>query len=201
MDVAAFLEAAKGDKCELLFKVDVFTGMRRGEIAGLTWKCVDFRKGTISVSQQLQKRKGGYYFTTPKNGKSRVITPAPRVMEYLKEQKRKQTEDRLLAGPLWQDLGFVFTNEVGNHLDFNMIDTRFKKIAIAIGAPEARFHDLRHTYAVNSIRAGDDIKTVQENLGHASAAFTLDVYAHVTEEMRKDSASRMEAFMEEILGL
>ncbi|MBQ6207244.1 MAG: site-specific integrase [Oscillospiraceae bacterium] len=201
VDVAAFLEAAKGDKCELLFKVDVFTGMRRGEIAGLTWKCVDFRKGTISVSQQLQKRKGGYYFTTPKNGKSRVITPAPRVMEYLKEQKRKQTEDRLLAGPLWQDLGFVFTNEVGNHLDFNMIDTRFKKIAIAIGAPEARFHDLRHTYAVNSIRAGDDIKTVQENLGHASAAFTLDVYAHVTEEMRKDSASRMEAFMEEILGL
>ena len=122
-------------------------------------------------------------------------------MEYLREQKRKQTEARLLAGPLWQDSGFVFTNEVGNHLDFNLISKHFKKIAKAIGAPEARFHDLRHTYAVNSLRAGDDVKTVQENLGHSSAAFTLNVYAHVTEEMKKDSASRMEAFMEKILGL
>ena len=122
-------------------------------------------------------------------------------MEYLREQKRKQTEARLLAGPLWQDSGFVFTNEVGNHLDFNLISKHFKKIAKAIGAPEARFHDLRHTYAVNSLRAGDDVKTVQENLGHSSAAFTLNVYAHVTEEMKKDRASRMEAFMEKILGL
>ena len=201
VDVAAFLEAAKGDKCEMLFKVAVFTGMRRGEIVGLTWNNVDFRNGTIRVSQQLQKRKGGYYFTTPKSGKTRVITPAPRVMQYLREQKRKQIEARLLAGLLWQDLGFVFTNEVGNHLDFNLITKHFKKIATAIGAPEARFHDLRHTYAVNSLRAGDDVKTVQENLGHSSAAFTLNVYAHVTEEMKKDSASRMEAFMEKILGL
>ena len=122
-------------------------------------------------------------------------------MEYLREQKRQQVEARLRAGPLWHDLGFVFTNEVGNHINFNMVDRHFKKIAVAIGAPEARFHDLRHTYAVNSLRAGDDVKTVQENLGHASAAFTLDVYAHVTEEMKKDSANRMEAFMEKILSL
>ena len=201
VDVAAFLEAAKGDKCEMLFKVDAFTGMRRGEIVGLMWKNVDFQKGTIRINQQIQRRKGGYYFTTPKHDKTRVITPAPRVMEYLREQKRQQVEARLRAGPLWHDLGFVFTNEVGNHINFNMVDRHFKKIAVAIGAPEARFHDLRHTYAVNSLRAGDDVKTVQENLGHASAAFTLDVYAHVTEEMKKDSANRMEAFMEKILSL
>ena len=84
---------------------------------------------------------------------------------------------------------------------FNLITKHFKKIATSIGAPEARFHDLRHTYAVNSLRAGDDVKTVQENLGHSSATFTLNVYAHVTEEMKTDSASRMEAFMEKILGL
>ena len=58
-----------------------------------------------------------------------------------------------------------------------------------------RFHDLRHTYAVTSIHSGDDIKTVQENLGHHTAAFTLDQYGHVTETMRRDSADRMQAFI------
>ena len=71
----------------------------------------------------------------------------------------------------------------------------------SIGLPEARLHDLRHSYAVASIRAGDDIKTVQDNLGHATAAFTLDVYAHATEQMKRDSAARMEVYIEKVLGL
>ena len=61
-----------------------------------------------------------------------------------------------------------------------------------------RFHDLRHTFAVNSLKAGDDIKTVQENLGHHTAAFTLDVYAHVTSGMKQESASRMEKFLRSV---
>lgn len=64
-----------------------------------------------------------------------------------------------------------------------------------------RFHELSHTYAVNAIRAGDDIKTIQGNLGHASAAFTLDRYGPFTERMRQDSAARMEGFIKGVLGL
>lgn len=64
-----------------------------------------------------------------------------------------------------------------------------------------RLHDLRHTYAVNAIRAGDDIKTVQSNMGHATAAFTLDKYGHFTERMKQDSAARMESFMKDVLNL
>ncbi|MBQ6382641.1 MAG: tyrosine-type recombinase/integrase [Clostridia bacterium] len=63
-----------------------------------------------------------------------------------------------------------------------------------------RVHDLRHTFAVNSLRAGDDIKTLQENMGHFSAAFTLDRYGHVTEEMRKASSQRMQAFIDSMTG-
>lgn len=62
------------------------------------------------------------------------------------------------------------------------------------------FHDLRHSYAVASLRAGDDIKTVQGNLGHHTAAFTLDVYGHVTEEMKRASAERMEKFIQGVSG-
>ena len=67
-----------------------------------------------------------------------------------------------------------------------------------IGSPETRFHDLRHSYAVASIRSGDDIKTVQDNLGHATAAFTLDVYGHVTQQMKQESANRMEQFFKAV---
>ena len=71
----------------------------------------------------------------------------------------------------------------------------------AAGLEGVRFHDTRHTYAVNALRAGDDVKTVQGNLGHATAAFTLDKYGHVTERMRQDSAARMEGFIKDVLGL
>ena len=74
----------------------------------------------------------------------------------------------------------------------------FAKIAKQIGAPECRVHDLRHTFAVLSLQNGDDIKTVQNNLGHATASFTLDVYGHVTEQMKKESAARMEQFIKAV---
>ena len=73
-----------------------------------------------------------------------------------------------------------------------------QKVAAEIGVPNARVHDLRHTYAVLSLQNGDDIKTVQGNLGHATAAFTLDVYGHVSERMEEDSANRMQQYIENL---
>lgn len=67
----------------------------------------------------------------------------------------------------------------------------FKRVMRSLGLSELRFHDLRHTFAVNSLKAGDDIKTVQENLGHATASFTLSTYAHATPGMKRESANRM----------
>ena len=75
---------------------------------------------------------------------------------------------------------------------------RIHHIRVTIVDCMFHFHDLRHSYAVISLKSGDDVKTVQENLGHATAAFTLDVYGHVTEKMKKDSANRMEAFIKSV---
>lgn len=77
----------------------------------------------------------------------------------------------------------------------------FKKIVSSIGCPNTRFHDLRHSYAVAAIRSGDDIKTIQGNLGHATAAFTLDIYGHVTDQMKQASAARMDTFIKDVLNL
>jgi len=73
-------------------------------------------------------------------------------------------------------------------------------LAASIGLPEASVHDLRHSYAVAAIKSGDDIKTVQGNLGHATASFTLDVYGHVTDQMKRDSAERMQKFIKSVSG-
>lgn len=200
----AFLQAVKGQRFETLFTITLFTGLREGEALGLTWDCVDFSKGTILVNKQLQreKKKGGAYIFAPlKNDKARTITPAPWVMQLLRTHRAKQAEWHLKVGPVWEDSGLVFTDETGHHLAIHTVYKDFKKVAAAIGRPDARFHDLRHSYAVAAIRAGDDIKTVQGNFGHAIAAFTLDVYGHVTDQMKQASAARMEGYIKDVLNL
>ena len=194
-EIKAFLEAVQGHPFEALFIVDVFTGMRQSEIIGLTWDCIDFDKGTIRIYRQLQKVKGVYRFETLKNDKARRITPAPYVMQTLKRLQVQQYAQRFKAGSAWQGGGFVFTDALGGHLKHVTVYKNFKRIAESIGIPAARFHDLRHTFAVASLQVGDDVKTVQENLGHHTAAFTLDVYGHVSERMKEESARRMEAFI------
>lgn len=199
-EMTAFMEAVKGHKYESIYIVTLFTGMREGEVLGLTWDCINFDAGTITIKQQLQKQRGTngqHSLVSTKNGKSRTINPASYVMAVLRAQKQRQLEQRIRAGGAWSNpLNLVFTNAAGEHLCAQTVYLHFKKLAAAAGVPAARFHDLRHSYAVAALQSGDDIKTVQENLGHHTAAFTLDVYGHVTKEMRQASANRMDKFIE-----
>lgn len=201
--IGAFMKAIEGHRFEALYLVTLFTGLRRGEVCGLTWDCVDLDLGTILVNKQLQNvpgQPGEFRLVSSKNGKGRTIAIAPFVVEVLRRHKVQQAEARLKAGPLWQNSGFVFCNEVGEHLSPNTVYHNFKRIAASIGLPDARLHDLRHSYAVAAIKSGDDIKTVQGNLGHATASFTLDVYGHVTDQMKRDSAERMQKFIKSVSG-
>lgn len=204
--VRDFLQAAGGDEYEILLKVILFTGLRESEAIGLTWDCVDFQEGTIKVCKQLQKRPladGGFTFAPLKNDKSRSLRPAPFVLELLERRRREQAAQRLRAGSLWQGwttpeqqkTALVFTTAAGGNLSPQTVYNHYKKLAARIGAPESRVHDLRHTFAVLSLQNGDDVKTVQGNLGHATAAFTLDVYGHVSERMKEDSAARMQKYI------
>ncbi len=205
-DLSKLMESMKGHEYEALITVAIFTGMRSGELLGLTWDCVDFENGLIRVCKQLvQPRKRGekFRYGTLKNDKPRTLTPAPFVMDVLKAHKEKQKAQKLMAGSDWNDGGFpnlVFTHPDGSHLSQPTVWKILQKILTAAGLESHRFHDLRHTYVVNAFRAGDDVKTVQQNAGHYSAAFTLDRYAHVTETMHRESANRMQNFLE-ALGL
>ena len=124
--------------------------------------------------------------------------PAPAVMKVLQNQRRIQNEWKLKANAIWESSGLVFTNQLGGHLAHFTVYKHFKRIVREMGIPEARFHDLRHSYAVAALQAGNDIKTVQETLGHHAASFTLDVYGHVSERMMKNSSEQMEAYIKSI---
>ena len=202
--VAALLAAAKGNDLEYLITVALFTGLRLSELLGLTWDAVDFQRGTIHVNKQLARleHRAAGLLISPKSGKARIITAAPSAMAALKRQRARQAEIQLRAGAMWDNPhGLVFTSVLGGPLEHWNAENGFKRIAAAASLEGVRFHDTRHTYAVNAIRAGDDIKTIQGNLGHATAAFTLDRYGHFTERMKQDSAARMEGFIKDVLGL
>lgn len=125
---------------------------------------------------------------------------APSVMDVLQKQKRMQSAYQLAAGSAWNnEWNLVFTNELGRHLCHVTVYKNYKQIVEKIGLPEERFHDLRHSYAVAANESGDDIKTVQANLGHATASFTLDVYGHASQKMRQKSADRMEQYIMGVL--
>lgn len=200
----SFLQEIKGKPFEDVYFIAVFTGLRQGELLGLTWDSIDFKKGQITVIKQLKRERklngeNQYVFDSLKNGKSRIIVPAPVVFDVLRKVRRIQAENRLKHGSAFANNdNLVFTDEIGNHLCHPTVWRNFKKRVEAIGFPDLRFHDLRHSYATISIENGDDIKTVSENLGHATVAFTLDVYGHVTEKMKKQSADRMQEYIKSI---
>lgn len=199
-EISAFLEEIKGERFGIIYYVTLFTGMRQGEVLGLTWDCVNFERNTILVNKQLQKTQkvGGEYVLVPtKNSRSRTIMVAPSVMEMLKLQRDKQMFQQKRAGEAWEnEWNLVFTDEMGKFLPHFTVYKAFKAVVTRMGMPEERFHDLRHSYAVVSLESGDDIKTVQSNLGHATASFTLDVYGHVSQRMKQQSADRMEEFIQ-----
>ena len=198
-DIAAFLNAINGKTNSCAMAVDLFTGLRKSELVGLTWDCIDFEAGSIYVYRQLQLLHGVYTFQPLKNDKTRTLYPAHYVMDMLKKHRQEQLAAQENAGEFWSNPeNYVFTNEIGGHILHQTLYKQFKRIVEQIGIPEMRFHDLRHSFAVASLKHGDDVKTVQENLGHATAAFTLDVYGHATDEMKRASARRMDAAIQQI---
>lgn len=202
--ITDFIVAIEGNPSESLFYVAIHTGMRLSELLGLRWSRIDFKKGTVKVDAQMliKRGKGTERQLGPtKNGKARTFKAPQSVLNVLKAVQIRQKENRLRAGELWRnDLDLVFTDELGAGIPHSTIEHRFSKVMESIGL-EHRFHDLRHTFATESIRCGVDLKTLSEMLGHYSTAFTMDIYGHVTTAMQDDAAQRLElAILERKLG-
>ena len=201
-EIPIFLNAIKGDPMGNAYALCLFAGLREGECLGLSWNQVDFEKQTLLISQQLQrgKTKGGQYYiaSSTKSGRSRTIKPLPIAFEYLRSEKRRQLANQLAAKTEWNnEHNLVFTTDKGKHCAVSTFYKGFKRLLKEMGRPDARPHDLRHTAATVAIASGADIKSVQSLLGHATASFTLNVYAHTSEKMMEDTAARVQNYYDQ----
>ena len=196
-----FFAAAKATKYPAELSFGILTGLRVGELRGLRWIDVDLDAGTINVRQQLKpKRKDQPRFTLPKYAKTRLIHLPAEAVTLLKQQRKRQAEQRLAAGTSWQEdglgAGLVFRQLNGKAHGEHTIAAAVAVAGEAIGIPELHPHDLRHSYAVALLRSGADVKTVQHNLGHATVKMTLDVYAAYTQDAGQQSAEKLSAYLQ-----
>jgi integrase len=190
-----FLEAARGDHFEALYVLAVTAGLREGELLGLKWDDADLDAETLSVRRTLSETRSGRFFEAPKNGKGRSIRLTNQAIEALRSHRKRQNEQRLVLGTLWQDNGLVFPSQKGTPMNAKNLTARsFKPLLERAGLPRTvRVHDLRHTCATLLLGKGVHPKIVQELLGHATIAITLDTYSHVLPNMQGEAVSAMES--------
>jgi integrase len=195
-DALKFLAAIREDRLYAMWLVFLTTGMRRGEVAGLRWKDVNVDAGRIAVRNQRTCVNHEVVTNDPKSpNSSATISIETEVVTALRQHRLAQKEERLLAGPGWEDTGYVFVEPDGQPYHPQRITRIFRRVAAAAGVPDIRLHDLRHTCATLLIEAGIPLKVVQERLRHASFATTADLYAHISETMQQEAARTIESLL------
>ena len=196
-EAGKFLAAAQSDKWSVIFELAITTGLRPEEYLGLQWQDLDFATGHLIVRRALvwKRKGGGWSLQEPKTSNSRRTIPLPAsVVLSLRAHKRKQAEERLKAGPDYQNDDFIFAGELGNPLLMsNFFRRHFQPVLERSGiTKKIRLYDLRHTCATLLLSAGENPKVVSERLGHASIVLTLDVYSHVLPSMQQAATDKLE---------
>jgi integrase len=193
-EARTFLESAReaGDRFEALYVLAITTGLRRGELLGLRWDDADLDRGTLRVGRALVREGGRHVVGETKTKRGRRVNLTPRTVAALKAHRKGQLEQRVKVGSLYEDHGLIFSSEKGTPLSpENLVKRSFKPLLKRAGLPEVRFHDLRHTCATLLLSRSVHPKMVQELLGHATIAMTLDTYSHYLPSMGDQASGAM----------
>ncbi len=196
-EVKTFLRALDGHKDRALYLLAVTNGMRRGELFGLKWADLDLEKGRYKIQRSLDYLYGPAQEKEPKRESSRRSgILLPEVVSALREHKRRQLEHRLMAGPRWEENGYVFPTRRGTpQRADNVLKRSLKPLCAGASLKPLTFTDLRHSCATFLAFLGVHPKTAQKILGHSSIAVTMNVYTHALDEMHEDAAERMRRFL------
>jgi integrase len=201
-----FLAAARSDRLEALFTIALAVGLRQGECLGLAWSDLNLETATLTIRQTVQRIGGKLQFVEPKTAKSRRVLALPAfVVAALREHRTRQLEERLQAGPGWQDYNLVFCTEIGTPLAKENIRRRHWLQLLKradLPADRIHFHTLRHSCASLLHAQGADLRLISELLGHSTISTTSDVYLHLFAEAKRGAADRMDtAFAQEEGGV
>lgn len=194
-EARTFLDAASeaSDRFEPLYVLAITTGLRRGELLGLRWDDVDLERGTLRVGRALVREGGRHTLGETKTRRGRrQVNLTPRTVAALRAHRKRQLEERMkYAGP-HKDNGLIFATSTGAPVSpENLVKRSFKPLLKRAGLPDIRFHDLRHTCATLLLGRGVHPKLVQELLGHATIAMTLDTYSHYLPSMGDQASGAM----------
>lgn len=173
-----FLATAQADRWYALWTLLIGTGCRLGEALGLEW--ADLSGDTINIQRSLSEGPSGPILQAPKTKSSvRTLTLPGFVLEALREHRHRQLEERMAAGPSWQDArGAIFTTAAGTTPTRSNLRRSFLRLGGIAGVPVCRIHDLRHLVATLLVANGVDLRAVATRLGHSDVGTTLRIYAH-----------------------
>lgn len=205
----------RGTNLHMPALIAFFTGLRKSEVLGLTWDCVDLERKTITVQKQLVKRPDGWGFGELKTQSSyRTIRIGNQLAKRLERQKAQTLRNRVRLGESYTVQGMtndggivesyagdnvtpllaypVCVKDNGAIITPNNIEYCMRKVHKELELPNVSFHTLRHTHATLLIEAGANVKSVSVRLGHSDVATTLETYAHVTERMESETVNAFE---------
>lgn len=193
-EAARFLDSARPHRLFALFYLAMSTGLRRGELLGLRWQ--DIGEGCLYVRQAVIEQRGRIMITTPKTERgARRVALSPDVLEVMRQHRERQEAEARALGVAWPDTGLVFTSEVGTMLHPRNFTRTWHTLQTNAKVRQIKLHDLRHLHASMAIKSGVDAKVLADRLGHAKASFTLDVYTHLFEDQRANSAVSLLDFL------
>jgi integrase len=176
-EARAVLAAVQGDRLEALFVLALKLGFRKGELLSLQWSDVDRQAGTVTIEPANAKTKVSAGTVPLVNGTHALMV----------EHHKRQSAERLAAGPLWHDTGLVFTTADGRRIPHMNLWRYWHKALERAGVTPRRFHASRHTAATLMLEDGVPLEVVSKVLRHASIAITADVYAEVRTDLIRGS--------------
>jgi integrase len=192
--VIKVLAAAQVSRYHPALALIAATGLRKGEVLGLSWDRLALDDGVLKVTDTLGRIGNRLSITEPKTARSRRTVPLnANVVAMLRKHRTAQLAERLRAGDQWTDSGLVFTTELGRPVDPRNLLRVIEVAAKAAGVQNVGVHTLRHSAAVAWLEAGVHIKAVADLLGHSSIAITGDVYGHTSDDTARSAVDVLAA--------
>jgi integrase len=190
-----FLDHVEGDRLAPLWRLAVATGMRRGELLGVTWQGLDLESASLTVSQQVIGLKGGLAFGPPKSKRGfRTIALDAATVEVLVQHREVQEVEKAIAGPAYEDRDLVFCNELGAPINPKRLSEKFTAARKAAGLMVGTTHTLRHTHATLGLTAGIPLHVMARRIGDDPTT-VLKTYAHLLPHSDSEAAETVAALL------